>query len=153
MKFLCLNQPVAWNSPWCMTSMPFFIESDISFLCNISNASANRIGRKRLENELLLFSSSFPHMERYTTVNFRHNVFDNLLLFTLYLVVFVISFTCHTYLTWMNCSKFLSLKTFWFSLQTDTSSVLNEAMEYIGFLHKQVKVWTFLNNHFLNLLL
>lgn len=30
------------------------------------------------------------------------------------------------------------------SLQTDTSSVLKEAMEYIGFLHKQVKVWPFL---------
>ncbi|XP_027919620.1 transcription factor bHLH153 isoform X2 [Vigna unguiculata] len=28
--------------------------------------------------------------------------------------------------------------------KTDTSSVLKEAMEYIGFLHKQVKVWPFL---------
>lgn len=38
----------------------------------------------------------------------------------------------------------VSLKFLDFSLQTDTSSVLKEAMEYIGFLHKQVKVWPFL---------
>ena len=49
-----------------------------------------------------------------------------------------------------------SLKSSKFSLQTDTSSVLKEAMEYIGFLHKQVKVWPFLLHYaefiFINIL-
>lgn len=50
------------------------------------------------------------------------------------------------FLDWMNCSLVsVSLKeSLYFSLQTDTSSVLEDAMEYIGFLHKQVKVWPFL---------
>jgi hypothetical protein len=34
-------------------------------------------------------------------------------------------------------------ETFLISLQTDTASVLWEAMEYIQFLHEQVKVWPF----------
>ena len=61
---------------------------NIFFLYNISIVSVNRRGRKRLANELLLFSSLFHHMERYTTRS-RHNVFFNSLqILVLYPVVF-----------------------------------------------------------------
>lgn len=75
-------------------------------------------------NESWLYSSLFHHMERQV---WRLIFYASVPLQLLILVVYAI---LETYL---SCLKL-------FYLQTDTASVLLEAMEYIQFLHEQVKV-------------
>ena len=75
-EIVAFNLLVAWNSPWCSklwiylwfpslkVSYPFIFP----ILYDISNVSVSRRGRRSLANELLLYSSLFHHMGRYTTI-------------------------------------------------------------------------------------
>lgn len=124
----------------------------ISNKCTHTFSLGDRKGKrkKRLVNESLLFNSLFHRMGRYIYIT--NNIISNLRyglvrgerkMFFNQLVRENLpgTQTKPKYVKLILAEYQLRFKSLLCLLQTDTASVLLEAMEYIGFLHEQVKVW------------